>query len=1717
MKKMKVVLSRLLALIMLVTMMSCLQLVSAASLKDVGIQLDDNAYTATASGTNAYTVKIPDGRPRIPQISCEGATVTQAFMADNMKEATATIVKGATTYTVTFVKDASLGFVLQYDDHYTWNPGLSGSVTYSSSAVNIATVDSKGEIVVKKVDNKGVTITATNGSQTKQLVITKTIKAVLGVWGFTGQSNASFHYNDTSKCIVPAKGTSYFIGESISPRAESITPMVNNAGKANTGGNESAIAKAVYDKTGEKVLVLSSGISGAGIDWFLPGQVNSSGLADSPWLLTNHVYEAASSEWNSASFQANYEVRMRSFFFLQGCAESGRVWTYHYNGFAVNKNKVAFTTNGVNYPAGTHTFFSYMTEVLGYDACLNIMVAWRPIGIITSTRTAQFKLEKDFDNYVNITRAAQTMSEAEGSYRGDRLHMNQIGKNRVGSLAGANAARYYTGELREAATGAYAYFNKIQYKDGDTFYVQPGDFYNYCTRPTSFTSDDHFVYKITGDSGIINWDGQNDFAISTDATPGSQAVLEIYSEADTTKPITKLNICVVGERADGYTSADSESYEWTFDENHNPTTVKGNINLSPAKGFTGKTTLEMSRDLMLDSDGYWSIEWKSNGVGNSSMIASSSSAYSQEYDKDRQPNFMYIMHETSTGWRTRRNTGYTDYFWRAYTGKAITGEHVFKMECRDNVYTFSIDGVVYDAREITEGFGAWSKNPDPNNAAVKAADVGKFDNVFNIHYLLGGISQTGISGTKYGYDGKVEYVKIKIGGENPEITRVNNYPYDVTSGSGTAKDPYIINANVAAGTVIDESGFRITAPTGTVTLSAERFGGKALTSITCDAGTKSVYAMLLGSIPSMSTFYKVNFTVSDNPDQMFFEVMADPSVASLADGTKKVYTIGGVGVEFTKGKDLFDNVTDAATMLADGDDAVLYLAAGTISGDVELDRSITVKGAQAGVNPVVKGEQKTDLWTNARADLSKESVITGTWTIKDGCTEFNLDGVTLKGNAVIKDSRVTNNVAATFNLSNIVATDLNNNQALSFGEAVAEQVGAIKGDLFVTNFYAHTMKKAALFNTALDAVTFTNCYFDGSAAVDTYRVPGVTDGSTDNTASYKVVDSMLANGQKANIFRFYLAPSNDNKNIDAYSKVDISFENNVFVNIIHDGANLKGGAINVNADTDVFSFNFKNNYVYEGDDSYASADTALIYGAGNSIKAATAADYAAAYSISGNRFIAKDKGKAPAIFSSTEDTKGHSNINVGGNYSEEGGVAAAPTTNEKTNSATGKPISSGKFYYLDPDFTQTTCNHKTTRTDRKEPTCMAEGYENVVCTDCDVVVEEKILPKGDHAYGEWIIEKYATCAEEGLRSKTCTVCQTEKITEVIVSTGHNDGKWRVEKDATCSENGVRIKYCTACMTALAQENIPMIEHTYNIKETHDSTCEGYGDNLLECITCKYSTRETIPLKLHTPGTWQVSKVASCEIDGERVICCTECSKVMQTEVVPAAHKYEWVVTEPAGELTFGKEAYKCTVCGDETDHRVVSPIYKDATDKFYDIGANDWYVKNGAIDFVYTTGLFAGTGEHTFSPNASMSRAMLVTVLGRLSGVEVNHKVTTRFVDVQKDTWYTGYVAWAADNGIVSGMTEFTFAPDEAINREQICKILESYCKFEKNFELKATEKYQRFADEDSISSWAKSAVKACQMADVVNGKDGGKFDPHGKATRAEVATIMMKLFEAQA
>ena len=114
---------------------------------------------------------------------------------------------------------------------------------------------------------------------------------------------------------------------------------------------------------------------------------------------------------------------------------------------------------------------------------------------------------------------------------------------------------------------------------------------------------------------------------------------------------------------------------------------------------------------------------------------------------------------------------------------------------------------------------------------------------------------------------------------------------------------------------------------------------------------------------------------------------------------------------------------------------------------------------------------------------------------------------------------------------------------------------------------------------------------------------------------------------------------------------------------------------------------------------------------------------------------------------------------------------------------------------------------------------------------------------------------------------------------------------------------------------------------------------------------------------------------------------------------------------------------------------------------------------------------------------------------------------TGKFTDVKADAYYAPYVNWAAQTGIVEGVTAITFAPDTNINREQMAVIMANYAK-KLGCDLPKTLQAVTFADNAQISSWAKDAVKVMQQAGILAGKNGNKFDPKGTATRAEVATV---------
>ena len=178
----------------------------------------------------------------------------------------------------------------------------------------------------------------------------------------------------------------------------------------------------------------------------------------------------------------------------------------------------------------------------------------------------------------------------------------------------------------------------------------------------------------------------------------------------------------------------------------------------------------------------------------------------------------------------------------------------------------------------------------------------------------------------------------------------------------------------------------------------------------------------------------------------------------------------------------------------------------------------------------------------------------------------------------------------------------------------------------------------------------------------------------------------------------------------------------------------------------------------------------------------------------------------------------------------------------------------------------------------------------------------------------------------------------------------------------------------------------------------------------------------------------------------------------------------------------------------------------DNSKEFTDVPADSWAA--GTVAFASAHEMFNGTGKATFSPELSMSRAMLATVLYNLDG-HSDQSLTDGFSDVDSSTWYAEGVSWAAANGIVSGYGNGQFGPDDSITREQIAVMLWRYAG-----SPEADEQILNFVDADQVSGYAKDAIYWAAANGILNGYGDGHLDPAGLATRAQAAQMLRNFIE---
>ena len=175
----------------------------------------------------------------------------------------------------------------------------------------------------------------------------------------------------------------------------------------------------------------------------------------------------------------------------------------------------------------------------------------------------------------------------------------------------------------------------------------------------------------------------------------------------------------------------------------------------------------------------------------------------------------------------------------------------------------------------------------------------------------------------------------------------------------------------------------------------------------------------------------------------------------------------------------------------------------------------------------------------------------------------------------------------------------------------------------------------------------------------------------------------------------------------------------------------------------------------------------------------------------------------------------------------------------------------------------------------------------------------------------------------------------------------------------------------------------------------------------------------------------------------------------------------------------------------------------DVSDLFSDIAPNAWY--KDAVQYAYDNGLMTGVSANEFAPEATTTRAMIVSILARLEGVTTAQ--AAGFADVT-DEWYATAVNWAANVGVVNGYEDNTFRPNTAITREQLAAILMNYAAY-KGEDVSNRADLANYTDQPS--TWAEEAMSWAVAEGLISGVTNDQLQPQGNATRAQVAAILQR------
>ena len=303
---------------------------------------------------------------------------------------------------------------------------------------------------------------------------------------------------------------------------------------------------------------------------------------------------------------------------------------------------------------------------------------------------------------------------------------------------------------------------------------------------------------------------------------------------------------------------------------------------------------------------------------------------------------------------------------------------------------------------------------------------------------------------------------------------------------------------------------------------------------------------------------------------------------------------------------------------------------------------------------------------------------------------------------------------------------------------------------------------------------------------------------------------------------------------------------------------------------------------------------------------------------------------------------------------------------------------------------------------------------------------------------------------------------------------HDSTELRNAREATCTEDGYTgDTYCLDCGSKLKGGTVIL------------ATGHSYEDG--KCVNCGEAGAEACA---HENTELRNVTIGSCTKDGYTGdTYCADCGTKLKSGMTVMANGHKYVEG-------------RCTKCGlYEFTAVTTGACYFD---DFGDCVA-PWY--HTAVDFAVANGLMKGVGDGQFDPNGSMTRAMIVTVLYRQAGSPAV-SAPADFTDVPQGLWYSDAIAWAQDEGIVNGVSETEFAPDQNVTREQIATIL-----WRCSLSPELTADLGVFGDGNTVSGYAETAICWAVAKGILSG-DGENLNPGKNATRAEFACMILRYLE---